>query len=355
MIYKAEENRVRVLGRTIYRNETRFLGYSCTGVEFEFTGTKVSAEIMTDWENDAEWKHIFQPYMAVYINGSNEPYKRFSLESGTGCYEIFSSEQPQTVKIALVKLSENAFSKAGIISISADGDIKPTAPVSDRKIEFIGDSITCGFGIEAEHPWDGFKTAEENSRINYASLTAQHFNAEYNLVSWTSIGVYSNSVKEDVNEPDDGWTMPKIYFYTDRAADGWQGSSEDKLEKWDFSRFAPQLIVINLGTNDKDFTRGIKERTEAFKETYIRFVSEVRKCNPDSFILCTLGAMGQELCPQIEAAVSELNDMRIAFMPFDVQLESDGIGAEGHPNKVTHRKMADKLIAEIERRNIFNA
>ena len=65
--------------------------------------------------------------------------------------------------------------------------------------------------------------------------------------------------------------------------------------------------------------------------------------------------MGQELCPQIEAAVSELNDMRIAFMPFDVQLESDGIGAEGHPNKVTHRKMADKLIAEIERRNIFNA
>ncbi|MBQ8826531.1 MAG: GDSL family lipase [Oscillospiraceae bacterium] len=347
--FKAEEGTVRILGRTLFRDEVRWLGYACTGIDFEFTGNNISVQLTTDWENDAEWKHIFQPYMAVYINGNAEPSKRFPVENGTNCYSIYSSDKSETVRITLLKLSENAFSKVGIASISADGKIKPAAPVSERRIEFIGDSITCGFGIEAESADEGFRTATENSRINYASLTARHFNSEYNLTSWTSIGVYSNSVKPDVNEPDDGWTMPKIYFYTDKATDGWLGNGEDKLEMWDFSRFAPQLIVVNLGTNDKDFTRGIKERTDAFKEAYVRFISDVRNANPNSYILCTLGTMGQELCLQIEEAVSILNDEKISFMPFEVQLESDGIGAEMHPNKVTHRKMADKLINEIER------
>lgn len=351
--FRADSGNVRVLGRTLYRNDERWLGYCCTGVEFEFTGTKLYAELATEWVNDADWKPIFQPYMAVYVNGSDEPLKRFPVESGVNSYEIFSSDKAEKVKITLLKLSENAFSKVGIVSLSADGELKPAEPVSEKRIEFIGDSITCGFGIEAESAAEGFKTATENSRINYASLTAKHFNAEYNLVSWTSIGVYSNSVKEDVNEPDDSWTMPKIYFYTDKATDGLLGAGEDTLEKWDFGSFKPRLIVVNLGTNDKDFTRGIKERTDAFKDAYVKFISDVRAANPDSYILCTLGAMGQELCPQIEQAVSEIADEKISFMPFEVQHESDGIGAEMHPNKVTHRKMADKLIAEIDRLGVF--
>lgn len=353
-IYKADNSTVHVLGRTLYRNDERWLGYCCTGIEFEFTGKKLTAELKTDWLNDAEWKHIFQPYMAVYIDGNPEPEKRFAVEEGTGEYEILSSETEKNVRITLLKLSENAFSKVGIASLKADGCIKPVSPLFDRRIEFIGDSITCGFGIEAEHPWDGFRTSQENSRMNYASLTAGFFFAEYNLTSWTSIGVYSNSVKEDVNEPDDSWIMPKIYFYTDIATDGFLGADADTLEKWDFTSFRPQLIVVNLGTNDKDYTRGIKERTDAFKEAYVSFIRDVRKANPDSYILCTLGAMGQELCPQVEEAVTILNDSRISFMPFDVQLESDGIGAEGHPSRITHRKMADKLISHIKRLGIFS-
>lgn len=351
--FKADENNVRVLGRTLYRDNVRWLGYSCTAVEFEFTGTKATAELSTDWLNDAGWKHIFQPYMAVFVNDSTEPYKRFAVNEGTAEYELYTSENIGKVKIRLVKMSENAFSKVGINSVSADGEIRPPQPVSQRKIEFVGDSITCGFGIEASSAADGFCTAQENPWINYASITARHFNAEYNLVSWTSIGVLSNSVKEDVNEPDDGWTMPKIYFYTDRSVDGMTAGSENNLEEWDFSRFEPDLIVVNLGTNDKDYTREIKERTDAFEECYLNFISDIRKHNPDSVILCTLGAMGQQLCPQIENAVKKLGDDKIYAVRFDEQLESDGIGAESHPNAVTHKKMAEKLIGEIERLNIF--
>ena len=60
--FKADENSVRIIGRTVYRDGVRWLGYSCTAAEFEFTGTKVLAEIKTDWVNDEPWKGIFQCY-----------------------------------------------------------------------------------------------------------------------------------------------------------------------------------------------------------------------------------------------------------------------------------------------------
>lgn len=349
MKISAENADIRRLGRTLMRNGTLWLGYSLTGAEFDFDGTSLSAEITTDWVNDEAWKENFQPYMAVLVNGKLS--KRFAVSEGTAQYELYRSEKAEKVRIRLVKLSENAFSKVGVLSFSADGKLTATKPCSERRIEFVGDSITCGFGIEGRSVCDNFRTSTENPLINYASLTANELGAEYQLTSWTAIGVYSNSVKdESVTEPDNAWTMPVIYDYTDKAVDGMLGNEP---EKWDFSRFAPQLIVVNLGTNDKDFTRGIPERTAAFENCYREFIAHIREKNPQAHIICALGAMGRELLPQVENAVKMLSDERITSLGFEVQREEDGIGSEWHPSAVTHRKMADKLIAEIKRLGIF--
>lgn len=347
-VYKADENNVRVIGRTVYRDGVRRLGYSLSGVEFDFCGTSLSAELATDWVNDEPWKHIFQPYIAVIADG--KLVKRLAVNEGKAVYELFSCEKAEKVRIRIVKLSENAFSKVGLSALFADGDITPTKPLSERRIEFVGDSITCAFGIEGKSAAEGFMTATENPLVNYASLTAERLGAEYQLISWTSIGVYSNSVKDDRTEPDNGWTMPVIYDYTDKGTDIMLGNEP---ELWDFSRFAPQLIVVNLGTNDNDFTRGIPERTAAFENCYREFILHIREKNPQAYILCVLGVMGQELCPQVENAVKSLCDERISAMRFDVQSEADGIGSEDHPNEVTHRKMAERLYEEIERLKIF--
>lgn len=349
MKISAENADIRRLGRTLMRNGTLWLGYSLTGAEFDFDGTSLSAELTTDWVNDEAWKENFQPYMAVLVNGKLS--KRFAVSEGTAEYELYRSEKAEKVRIRLVKLSENVFSKVGVLSFNANGKLTATKPCSERRIEFVGDSITCGFGIEGKSVCDNFRTSTENPLINYASLTANGLGAEYQLTSWTAIGVYSNSVKdESVTEPDNAWTMPVIYDYTDKAVDGMLGNEP---EKWDFSRFAPQLIVVNLGTNDKDFTRGIPERTAAFENCYCEFIAHIREKNPQAHIICALGAMGRELLPQVENAVKVLADERITSLGFDVQREEDGIGSEWHPSAVTHRKMADKLIAEIKRLGIF--
>jgi hypothetical protein len=76
--------------------------------------------------------------------------------------------------------------------------------------------------------------------------------AEYQMVCWSGIGIISNYTEQDT--PNEEWLMPVLYPYTDKACDLAIGNDP---ELWDFSRFVPDCIVINLGTNDNSYTKGI--------------------------------------------------------------------------------------------------
>jgi len=337
--FSADEKNVRLLGRTISHNGIRYLSWSCSGAEFVFTGTKLTAELWTDWVLDEPWKEIFQPWAAVFVNGETEPRLRFPVEAGTNGYTIFESDTAETVTIRFVKLSEASFSKMGIVSLSADGNIRPTEPKS-RRMEFIGDSITCGFGIESSCAEDNFRTAEENSDITYAALTAKAFGADFDLISWSTIGLWSSDTKDGTRN--DGWIMPMIYDAADVGIEGVAGRAP-----WDFGRSRTDVVVINLGTNDASCTKGIPERQEEFSKAYAEFLGAVREKNPYAYIVCVLGMMGNELFPMIEKAVLQIKDEKIFALELDGQLESDGTGSLGHSNAVSHKKAAEKLIMKI--------
>lgn len=337
--FSADEKNVRLLGRTIAHNGIRYLSWSCSGAEFVFTGTKLTAELWTDWVLDEPWKEIFQPWAAVFVNGENKPRLRFPVEAGTNGYTLFESDAAETVTIRFVKLSEASFSKMGIVSLSADGDIRPTEP-KNRRMEFIGDSITCGFGIESSCAEDNFRTAEENSDITYAALTAKAFGADFDLISWSTIGLWSSDTKDGTRN--DGWIMPMIYDAADVGIEGVAGRAP-----WNFGRSRTDVVVINLGTNDASCTKGIPERQEEFSKAYAEFLGAVREKNPYAYIVCVLGMMGNELFPMIEEAVLQIKDEKIFALELDGQLESDGTGSLGHPNAVSHKKAAEKLIMKI--------
>ena len=343
--YPADEKYVRTIGRSLFRNGIRYLSWSCSAVEFTFTGTEVTAEIWTDWVLDEPWKFIFQGYLAVFVNDETEPRLRFPVDAGTNTYPIYKSDSAETVKIRIVKLSEAAFDKIGIAGISADGEISPTAPLS-RRMEFIGDSITCGFGIEGKSGDEKFRTETENPCINYAALTARTLGADFHLISLSTIGVYSSDCKdENAEKPNDDCVMPKLYDYTDIGIEWTLGIENHTV--WEFGSFVPDVIVINLGTNDVSFTKDIPERLEGFKRAYTDFLTNIRDKNRSSVIVCTLGMMDNRLFPVIEAAVRDMKDDRIHTLEFDVQTAEDGFGSENHPNSVTHRKAAEKLTKKI--------
>lgn len=347
MRFKPSENNVRVLGRTKIVDSVRYIDYSCSGIEFEFVGTSVKVVLCT---NKSEWDENFRAWAAVFVDDEAEPSKRFSLDDEEGIYNLYENSVSRKVKIRLMKMSESAFAKLGIkeIIIEGDGKILPTNS-KEHRIEFIGDSITCGYGIEGVLNVDIFRTSQENPWEAYAAKSARHFDADFNCVSWSGMGIISSYTEEEVPNTKEG-LMPELYKYTDESLD--KILSKDELEIWDHHRFEPHLIVINLGTNDSSYTKGIEERQKAFEDGYYDFLKQVRSCNPNSQIICALGVMGQELCPVVEAAVQRFKastgDEKIYTLVFEEQKESDGIGTDFHPSLKTQDKMSKKLIGKIE-------
>ena len=184
--YPASENYVKMLGRTYMKEDILWLAQSASGIEFEFTGTSAEITIVGDNSISGDSKARF----AVYVNGERVMDELVSNAEKT--YTVFSSEESKENTVRLVKLSESANSTIGIKNIKAKsvGDIAPTA-YKDYTIEFIGDSITCGYGVDVEDRNLHFSTATEDATKTYAYQTAQRLNADCSLVSYSGYGVIS--------------------------------------------------------------------------------------------------------------------------------------------------------------------
>ncbi len=348
MHFPVEEKYVKIMGRILKREGVLYLGYSCSSIEFTFIGKRAEAVL---WSDSPEFPDIHKAWIAVFVNDEKEPSRRFPLKKEEDSYVLYESDTGRETKLRLVKYSEAAFGKVGIKSLFIDGDIPPVPTKAlPHRLEFIGDSITCGYGNEGVWMTDIFTTAQENPWEAYAAITAGSLKADYQMVCWSGIGIISNWTDQEV--PNEEWLMPVLYPYTDKACDL---TLRKEPEPWDFTRFVPDLIVVNLGTNDHSYTKNVPDRVAVFASKYYEFLRQVRSCNPNSEILCTLGVMGQELCQTIKEQVDRLaaeGDQRFHYLSYEVQEAEDGIGTDWHPSKLTHQKMAVKLESKI--REIMN-
>ena len=122
---------------------------------------------------------------------------------------------------------------------------------------------------------------------------------------------------------------------------------------WNFKKFVPGLIVINLGTNDDSYCKDQKDRQAEYQEKYTEFLGTVRRNNPQAYLLCILGMMGQRLCPFMEQAAAcyrtKTGDERISTLEMDEQKAENGYSADWHPSVKTHNLAAKLLVSEIRR------
>lgn len=334
MSYPAEDTFVKPLGRTFMRDGARILSHTCSGVEFAFRGTSADITLTSNCKAS-------KARAAFYVDG--ELVKDTMLNSKEETFRIFESDEPKNCIISVVKLSEAAYSNIGVksINVTSEYGIIPT-PARKHKIEFIGDSITCGYGIDAADQYEAFSTTNENGAKTYAALVGKHFKADYNIISWSGIGVYSSYTES--SKPNQSFLLPPIYGKT--------APNELSNDMWDFTQWQPDLVVINLGTNDNTWTKGIQDRADIFGEAYYKFIEQVRESNPNAYIICSLGVMGSKLLPEIKEQVAlysaNTGDYKITTFEFDYRDGvNDGFGAGFHPSAVTHQKMADKLIPFI--------
>lgn len=351
MKFKATGDLVKVNGRTIYRDGLRVLGYSATGVTFRFHGKKAKAVLMSDVEGRDSTSIA---WVAVFINDSKEPSKRFALTKLEAEYVLYESETASDVTVTLMKYSELEFAKCVIKEMEVDADtLLPAPKEKKRKMEIIGDSITCGYGVEGVLEDMEFRTCEENPMKSYSLLTANALDAEAHIVAWNGKGVISAFVGEDDVPPDPTWRIPLLYEYTDAGSDKeYFGNEEEDWEKWDHSQYQADLVTIYLGTNDASYTREIPERNEEYAKAYCTFLDRIHETQPNAAILCMLGTMDRRLCETsqkaVEAYAKKHPDYKVEYLDLPAQLDEDGLGTFWHPTAVTQKKASHLVIQKVK-------
>lgn len=331
-----------ISGRYIMHNGVCYLSYTCSSVSFIMTGGKAEA-VMTS--NGGAYPERQQGWMGVLING--ELVKRIKLADGEESYTLYEGEKLTNAEITVMKLSENQTASTGIKSIVCSAQKIAAPEEKPLKIEFIGDSITCGYGMEADSPSDPVDTADQNAAASYGYLTAQSLNAEPIMVCISGMGLISDYT-DTVGVKEDYLLLGDVYEYADANFQLRRGY--DDLIPWDFGG-GSDIVVINIGTNDYSYTGKDGDRQYEFYLAYRELLKTVRKHNPHADIVCTMGIMGSELLGSIERAAEkyseETGDKRVFVMKFDYQSEEDGYGSDYHPSAATHRKAAEQLTEFI--------
>ena len=318
---------VKFIGRFYIKDKITWLVLSGSAIEFYLTGK--SAEVILAGESNAIYFAEDQrARYAIYIDDN----KIFDTTMGEleKTIKLFENEEEKEIKVRIILLSEGSHGGIGVKNInintcsSTEKVIRPSE-YKKLRIEYIGDSITCAYGIECKSTSEPFQTTTENFELTYAFLSAKELDADYSGVCYSGSGVVGG-----------GNQMPQHYTKTNAFT--------SYNEEWDFTKFPNDVVVINLGTNDSGYQAESKH--DEYIQEYTKFLGLIREKNPNAYIICTLGMMGCEgLFPLIEKAISLFGDKKVFSFFLPNQNPEDGIGSQYHPNWVTHAKDA-KIVAE---------
>ena len=337
-LYKASKTQGRV-GIYDYKNKRK---QDRRGISLDYTASSI--QFTADCEGNVSLKvdaytagGITAPYifMNIYVDGK-------MLESRKACG--FSKETDIVIAEGLKKgthtflIERQNEAEKGMFyvnSVTLTGTLGKKPANSKVYIEFIGDSITTGYGnlypdnIGDAKPFkDAASSCYQDGTRAWAYLTAKKLGADYSIVAQQGIGA---SV---------GWqphTMIQTYTQTCYQT--------GRTQAWNFSR-QPDLIVINLGTNDL----GVPHTTgkEAVQKGFVDLLKLVRSKNPNAKILWVYGAMDTSGAPVVEAAIKEAGGSSKGFYAY-TKLVPNGEGGIGHPVVSAHEKNAGLVAAEIKR------
>ena len=329
-----------MIGRTCAVDGVTWLAQSGSAVEFVAVARRVAIELAGD--ESAENEKDLQPRFAVLVDG--EVVVDETLGTRDLRIDAFDGEADRRAVVEIVLLSEAKRGAVGVRSVTVDaGEAATVVPTESKElsIEFIGDSITCGYGVEAAGVDEPFRTTEENFMKSYAYLAAQKLGADYSAVCYSGYGVVSGWSADGARKAD--MLVPPLYG---KVAAGFDTT-------WNHAAHAYDVVVINLGTNDFAYTGTDKARMDEFAAGYVRFLAQVRAAHPESHIVCTMGTMGcHELYPYLEQAVHEFSsntgdERTVCYLSVAADVYADGAGTSGHPSAITQQKSAAALVDVI--------
>ena len=225
-----------------------------------------------------------------------------------------------------------------------------------RKIEFIGNSITCGYGNEGLKKEEHFDYATENHYYSYASITARNLDAQHWVVARSGIGAYRNYNGPKTGNPESN--MLAQYEHIGYALKPELRKEATFLsEKWDFNRYQPDVVCINLGTNDLSTSN---YDVKLLKQNYHKLLKTVRQHNPNAKIVFLTGTMlynkemelQRQILNEVAAEAKKAGDKEIYRFDMAPISGDEWYGNDWHPNVYMDEKMAGELTAYL--RSLMN-
>jgi hypothetical protein len=305
-----------------------------TAIAGNFTGTSLAVTL-----DDQHGRNYFN----VFIDGIESAPTILEAAKGSKRYLVAQGLQPGRHSFLITKRTEGEEGATVLRGLELDegASLLLPPPRPRHRIEFFGDSITSGAGNEAPLNGRDDLPRDKNSFMAYAAIAARKLDAEVHLTSQSGIGVMVSWFP---------FTMPD--FYDQLSAVG------DNDSRWDFSRWTPEVVVINLLQNDswligRDHKLQPEPNEDQRIEAYRRFVRRVRQRYPSAYIVCALGSMdairtGSPWPGYVTAAVERMRkqdgEQRIDTLFFDYT------GYGQHPRVRQHQENAARLESFIRER-----
>ncbi|GAC1348533.1 MAG: SGNH/GDSL hydrolase family protein [Myxococcales bacterium] len=316
-----------------------------SAIWLRFTGTSAKVRLFERSLETDGYGRTAHSWYDVSVDGT--PLAPFEAAEGSGWYPLVAGLAGGDHLLVLRKRTEAYVADSQLLGFELDAGAR-ALPVSApaRRIEFIGDSITAGFGVDGPDAFCSFSSRTENYAHTYAALAAQALGADQVALAATGLGVYRNwggSTDETIGARY-GRTLP-----TDRAS------------SWDFERWKPDAVVIDLGTND--FGMG-DPGSAAFVGAYRALLAQVRRHAPSALIVVALGPMLSDLFPvgahaltraradlaSLVASLKAAGDARVELIEFPNQDGAASFGCRTHPSAATQQRMADQLVPLLRAR-----
>lgn len=295
--------------------------------QFRFRGSRCQVDLIDQqlygWHN----------YLEIVVDGKT-PY-RISTWSRDNVINIGDSDKLKE-GVHTVLICKNTESSIGYLQLKGISCQKllPFKPRFNRKIECIGNSITCGTGSDQSviPCGKGLWQDQHNAYMSYGPSTARMLKADWMLTSYSGIGLMHSCCGLK-------YVMPQVF---DKIV-----IAKDSL-KWDFNAYRPDVLTICLGQND-----GIADSAE-FCGAYLRFLCQLRKCYPKTTLICLSSPMADSLLnltlhrylSSVVKAIRKQGDADVYACFFSRRYHN---GCDEHPDMREHQLIAKQLSQFIRK------
>jgi lysophospholipase L1-like esterase len=294
-------------------------------INLKFTGTRCEMIL-----NDQVLWGKNHNYLEVVVDGVA---KRIQTKSAHDTIVVADGLSEGIHALLVCKNTEANIGYLELVGIRCKELLQPS-PKPVRKIEFLGNSITCGTGSDQSEIacGKGVWHDQHNAYLSYGPTVARQLKAQWSLSAVSGIGLIHSCCNMDV-------LMPQVFDNIDMMGDSLQ---------WDFANYQPDVVTVCLGQND-----GIQDSVK-FCSAYIHFIKDLRSHYPAAQIILlnspmadeTLTAVLRKYLSAIKKSVNR-SDKKVDSYFYSKRYYN---GCDTHPDLAEHQMMAKELGAFIKKK-----